>query len=103
MTPYHEYFYPIFGTGLVIAVIASFVAGWTRGVVIPVILLIVGLLSFWGGLFIGSEVGYQVWQTSPDPPPEAFSDTFPMGALFFGWLPSGFVCGCVFGVTRLIR
>ena len=103
MTPFHEYFYPIFGSGLAIATIASIVAGLSRGVLVPVIFLIVGVLSFWAGLFIGSEIGYQVWQGIPDPPPEAFADTFPMGALFAGWIPAGVYCAATFGLAGLAR
>ena len=96
MTPFDEYFYPIFGSGLAIATLTSIAAGMSRNVILQVALLIVGVLAFWGGLFFGSEIGYQVWQRSPDPPPEAFSDTFPMGALLAGWVPGSWYCGAVF-------
>ena len=103
MTPYHEYFYPIFGAGIAIATIASLVAGWTSGRVLAVVSLAMGGLIFWGGLVIGSEVGYYAWQSMPNPPTEAFSDTSAMGALFLGWLPAGIYCGCIFGFTKLAK
>lgn len=103
MTTFHEYFYPIFGAGIGIATISSIGAGMLRGLVQPAFLLIVGVLSFWGGLFLGSEIGYQKWQSLPNPPAEAFADTFPMGALIAGWLPAVIFCAIVFGVARLAR
>ena len=115
MTTYDQFFYPIFGVGCAIAATASFLAaflaawksGFVWGCVFPVAALGVGVIAFWAGLFIGSEVGYQAWQSIPNPPDEAFSDAFPSGALLFGWLPGGVFCGVVFGIvfgiTRLAR
>lgn len=103
MTPFHENFYLIFGAGLGIAAIASIGAGMMRGLMIPAFLLIVGVLSCWAGLFLGLEIGYQQWQALPDPPAEAFADTFPMGALIAGWLPAMFFCIVAFGITRMFR
>ena len=111
MNTYDQFFYPIFGVGCTVAVsascIAGFVAAWKSGFVVPVVAFVVGVIAFWAGLFVGSEAGYQAWQSIPDPPAEAFSDTTPMGALFFGWLPAGFFCGVVFaivfGITWIAR
>ena len=102
MTVFHEYFYAIFGSGLVLAAIASIIAGFSRGIAIPIITLIFGVLAFWASLFLGSEIGYQQWQSMPNPPDEAFADTMPMGALIAGWAPGAFFCGLVFGVSRLL-
>ncbi len=102
MTIFHEYFYPIFGTGLAIACIASVIAGFSRGIAISIITMIIGILAFWAGLFLGSEIGYQKWQSMPNPPDEAFADTMPMGALIAGWAPAAVFCGIVFGVSRLL-
>ncbi len=103
MTAYDQVFYPIFGVGCVIATIASIFAARKSGLVFSAVPLGVGIIAFWAGLFIGSEVGYQTWQSIPDPPDEAFSDTAPLGALLFGWLPGSIFCGVVFGITRLTR
>lgn len=103
MTPYHEYFLPIFLSGCLIASIASCLAGRLSGCVWPGLLLIAGVLSFWAGLFIGSEAGYRAWQSMPDPPAEAFSDTSAMGALILGWLPGGIFCLALFALVRGIR
>ena len=79
-TPFGEYFYPIFAVGVLLATVVSLYAGSARGWLLPLLCLMVGVFSFWGSLFIGLEVGYQMWQASPDPSDEAFSDTSPMGA-----------------------
>ena len=103
MTPYHTYFYPIFGAGALVALLLSLIAGWRRGCIVPLICLPLGVFGFWAGLFFGADIGYQQWQSMPDPPDEAFADTAPLGALLIGWLPGSVFCGIVFGVTRLIR
>ncbi|MGI9498170.1 MAG: hypothetical protein ACR2NK_19090 [Mariniblastus sp.] len=101
-TPFDEYFYPIFGWGVVVATALSLCAGKARGWRLPLLCLMVGIFSFWVTLFIGSEVGYQMWQNVSNPPEEAFADSFPMGALLIGWLPGIFYCGFVFGITKLV-
>jgi len=101
MNEYQQTFYPIFGASCAIAVIAAFIAARKSGFVIPGFLLFMGVVSFWAGLFIGSDMGYRKWQSIPNPPPEAFSDTFPLGVLIFGWLPAGLFCGVIFGFFRL--
>ncbi len=101
-TPFDEYFYPIFGIGVLLATAFSLYAGKARGWLLPLLCLMVGILSFWVTLFIGSEVGYQMWQKVPNPPDEAFADTFPMGALLIGWLPGCLYCGFLFGIMKSI-
>ena len=103
MTPYDEVFLPIFGVGCLIAFLVSFIAGRLGGLVLPGIALSLGVMSFWVSLFLGSELGYRAWQSMPDPPAVAFSDTAPLGALVFGWLPAGVFCGFVFGCSWLIK
>ncbi|MCH2181632.1 MAG: hypothetical protein MK108_06460 [Mariniblastus sp.] len=102
MTVYHQYFFPIFGAGLLLALTLSLAAGWRRGCIVPLICLPLGVLSFWSGLFLGAEIGYRQWQNIPNPPDEAFADTAPLGALLVGWLPGLIFCGAIFGLTRLI-
>lgn len=103
MTPYHETFIPIFLVGCAIATTASLVAGWMRGCLWPGALLLLGALAFWISLFFGSASGYSAWQSMPDPPEEAFSDTAVAGALLFGWFPGGLVCLIFFSAVRLVR
>ncbi len=103
MTPYHEYFLPIFLLGCMIAAVASFFAGRTSGCVLPGALLIVGVLAFWSAVFIGSDQGYRAWQSMPNPPDEAFSDASVLGALILGWFPGGLFCLTIFGLVRGIR
>lgn len=100
MTPFHEYFIPIFLLGCLIAVVASFFAARLSGCVWPGLLLIAGVKAFWSGLFIGMAFGYTAWQSMPDPPDEAFSDASALGALLFGWFPACCFCLVVFGTTR---
>ena len=102
MTVYHQYFFPIFSAGALLALILSLVAGWRRGCIVPLICLPLGVLSFWSGLFLGADIGYRQWQSIPNPPDEAFADTGPIGALLVGWLPGLIFCGFVFGLTRLV-
>ncbi len=46
-------------------------------------------LVLWIALFIGVDSGYRAWQSIPNPPKEAVSDTGgPFFFLFAGWLPS---------------
>ena len=103
MTTFHEYFIPIFGAGVTVAVIASIAAGFSRGVILPIVALIIGVLAFWAGLFLGSEIGYQKWQAIPNPPDEAFADTMPMGALIAGWVPGVCFCAFIFATSRVLK
>ena len=103
MTVYHQYFFPIFGAGALLALILSLVAGWRRGCIVPLICLPLGVFSFWSALFLGAEVGYRQWQSIPNPPDEAFADTAPLGAFLAGWLPGLIFCGAIFGLTRVIH
>ena len=103
MNPYEQIFFPIMGLGFSVAVVASFVAGWSRTTQLSTTLLLIAIVTFWAAMFIGSDMGFRVWQSIPNPPPEAFHDSFPSGALFLGWFPSGIFCGIVFLLTRLIR
>ena len=100
-TAFDEYFYPIFGSGVLVATVLSLYAGKARGWLLPLFCLVVGIFAFWGTLFVGSEIGYQKWQSIPNPPDEAFADTFPLGALLAGWLPGSVYCGFLFGIMRL--
>jgi len=103
MTPYHEYFLPIFLLGCSIAAIASFFAGRMSACLVPGVLLTIGVVVLWAAMFIGSDLGYRAWQSMPDAPDEAFSDASAVGALVLGWLPAGVFCLTVFGLVRVLR
>ncbi|MAT38102.1 MAG: hypothetical protein CL946_00710 [Ectothiorhodospiraceae bacterium] len=103
MTPYHDIFLPIFGLGCAVALMASLVAGWKSGCLWPGALLLIGVAAVWASMFIGSDLGYRAWQAIPNPPEEAFSDASVMGALVFGWFPSGVFCLTIFAVVRVIK
>lgn len=100
MTPYHEYFLPIFVLGCLGSAVVSFVAGRMSGCVWPGCLLVIGVLAFWSSVFIGSDLGYRAWQSMPNPPDEAFSDASALGALVFGWFPGVIFCLFIFGLVR---
>ncbi len=52
-------------------------------------LLGTAVLILWIGLILGVETGYSAWQSIPEPPQEAFSDTGgPFIVLFMGWFPA---------------
>lgn len=69
--------------------------GWSVGI------LLVAILGLWIALFIGVDSGYRAWQSGPNPPDEAFSDTGgPFSMLFFGCVPATLLLGTVFGLTR---
>ena len=78
------------------------VAGWMRGWIVAGFLVAFSILMLWAGLFLGMELGYRAWQAMPDPPDEAFADIAPVGALVFGWVPSGMFCGFVFAIVRIM-
>ncbi len=103
MTPYNEVFIPIMILGLLVAVASATLAGFVRGWIGAIVLLLIGIFAFWQALSAGSDLGYRAWQAIPDPPKEAYSDAGPAIALVFGWIPSTFLCGFVFGVTRVFR
>lgn len=85
-------------------------AAWSRGFLIPLILLPISVLSFWSTSFLGSDMGflgsdmgYRAWQQIPNPRDEAYSNAAPAGLLIFGWIPGGMFCALVFGLNWLIR
>lgn len=102
-SPYDDVFWPIFGTGLIIAFVTSTAAAWSRNLVLPLVLLPLGVIAFWATIFLGSDLGYRAWQGISDPPDEAFSDSAPAGLMILGWIPGGMFCVFVFAVNWLIR
>ena len=101
--PYDAVFWPIFGSGLTVAFITSTAAAWGRSFTLPLLLLPIGIIAFWGTAFLGSDLGFRAWQSIPNPPDEAYSDAAPAGLMILGWIPGGMFCFVVFGVNWLIR
>lgn len=67
-------------------------------------LLGLGVLVFWLGLFLGTHIGYGVWQAVDNPPEEAFADGAGLvGTLIAGWLPGCMLAGAAFLVSSLAR
>jgi hypothetical protein len=63
-------------------------------------LLAAAILPLWIAMFIAADSGYRAWQSIPNAPEEAFSDTGPIFLLLAGWLPS---FGVVFLLLRLCQ
>ena len=94
-------------TGLLVSLVSGVLAAINRSWWGRVPIFLVGILGVWFGLFLGSEKYFRVWQTIPNPPDEAFSDSGPMVFLFAGWVPGVVVMGILFPpcwlVAALIR
>ena len=55
--------------------------------------LLTATVVLWFSLAAGVSHGYGAWQTSPNPPDEAFADGAALtGSVMFGWLPAGLFC-----------
>jgi len=64
--------------------------------------LAVAVIGLWAGLFAGVDQGYRAWQSIPNPPEEAFSDTGgPFTVLFLGWVPCAFLLSSVHLLLRM--
>ena len=88
------------GVGLALAVFIVIAGSRSSVTAIRLGLLAIATLALWFSSVISVEVGYSVWQSTPDPPDDAFSDT---GAIFWlvaGWLPSGLLLGALYRLLR---
>lgn len=88
--------------GLAIAVFIVIAGSRSSVTAIRLGLLAIATLALWVSSVISVEVGYSVWQSMPDPPDDAFSDT---GAIFWlvaGWLPSGLLLGALYRLLRVV-
>jgi len=62
----------------------------------------VATLVLWFAMFVAVESGYRAWQSIPNPPEDAYSDTGgPFFILFLGWLPSMVIIGIEHLLLRL--
>jgi hypothetical protein len=50
-------------------------------------ILFTAALVLWIAMFIAADSGYRAWQSIPNVPKEAFSDTGPLLFLAAGWIP----------------
>ncbi len=98
----HAAFGVLLAIGLVGGVTAAVLGAMNRSWLGRVPLLFIGVLCVWLGLFLGSEKYFRVWQSMPDPPDEAFTDTAPLGALLAGWIPGAVLVGFVFAASLLV-
>ncbi len=101
MTPFEQYFRPIFGTACGIAFMLSMIAAGRRDVMR---LLLPGLASgiCWGGLFLGLDQGYAAWQSISEPPPAAFEDQLTGLAMLLGWLPAAVFVAFSYLLGRIV-
>lgn len=87
--------------GLAIAVFIVIAGSRSSVTAIRLGLLAMATFALWFSTVISVEVGYSVWQSMPDPPDDAFSNT---GAIFWlvaGWLPSGLLLGALYRILRV--
>ena len=103
MTPLEVMFIPIFGSAAFVSAVLAFIGGRMSGWVGPIVLLCISAFVCWAGLFLGLDIGYRVWQSTPNPEPAAFSDAGPSGVLIFGWLPGGIFASFWFSISWLIK
>lgn len=63
--------------------------------------LVAATLVLWLAVVAGVEYGYSAWQSIPNPPAEAFSDTGgPAVVLLLGWLPALATLGAGYHLLR---
>ena len=86
-------------SGFIIATALSVGASRLNRLTLRIILLALGGLVLWAGLFMAADSGYRLWQNIPHPPEEAFSDTGPIFFLLAGWLPSALFILAVFWIS----
>ena len=92
----HLAFWVIFGIGLAFGFLGGVLAASNRFLLVPILLMFVGILSLWVGLFLASDKFYRVWQATPNASSEAYADTGPMVALLAGWIPGVVFVGIVY-------
>lgn len=91
----------IFFPALAAAIGLGTFGGWGRGVLRSLGSALAGTLVLWGGLVGATGRYFSVWQASPDPPEEAFSDGGSLVfVLYVGWLPALIVVGTSFLLAR---
>lgn len=91
-----------FAYGLAISFLLVIFSSIFSRLVPRLVFLGAAILVLWGAMFVGAEVGYSAWQSIPDPPNEAFSDTGPIFFLLAGWLPSLALLGPMHLVLYLV-
>lgn len=92
----HLAFRMILGIGLPLGMTTSIMAALNRFLLVRILMLFVGILSVWAGLFLASDKFYRVWQASPNASSEAQADTGPIGALLAGWVPGTVFVGIIY-------
>jgi len=91
----------ILAWGLAISFLILIVGSGCGRRILRLAFLAVAVFALWVAMWVGAEYGYNAWQSIPDPPDEAFSDTGPIFFLLVGWLPSLVILGTAYLVLRL--
>ena len=73
--------------GLCIATVLVVLASRCSKLSFRLPILFMAVVVLWGSMFIAADAGYREWQSIPNAPAEAFSDTGPIFFLVAGWLP----------------
>ena len=102
LNPYHSTLLFFSGSALLVMMFLVLIAVWRFPLWVQLITVLLGIAIVWGGLFIGSELGFRNWQAMPNAPDEAYADTAPLGMLIAGWLPAGYFTAAWWGVLSLI-
>ena len=89
--------------GWIPACLCIFVGSGFKSQVTRGLFLGVGILLMREGYLMGVERGYSIWQSLPNPPDEALSDTDAAAGLFLSWLPSLAFLGCLHALLIRIR
>ena len=96
-TAFNLIFFPAAGGAATLAAWGA----WRRGWALPLVCTLGGVLLFWGGLMAAVGKYFSIWQSSADPPDEAFSDGASLVfVLLVGWVPGVVLIGTSFAVSR---
>lgn len=86
------------GVGTILCIVCGHQASQAGGIPKGLLYALSGAFSLWFDLFIAVTTYFDVWQASPNPPPEAFTDGAQLvGVVIGGWLPGL----AVFGLTLI--
>lgn len=93
MTIYQQVLYSWLAGGVVVALALLVVGVFRFRLLGQLVCLALAVLGLWFSLAAGVSYGYLAWQTSPNPPDEAFADGANLtGSVLFGWMPAGLFC-----------
>lgn len=81
------------GISLIGAVLLTFLSAAQTNRWVQSLCFLLSVACVWIGLVWGTMMGYDTWQSMPEPPDEAFADGAHLtGSIMFGWFPATFLC-----------